>query len=200
MWIATTAEVSHVVMIMKSESYCTSYWQKPMEFFCYVDCMLLEFLHFVLAPAKFWYPFLLSVHYRFSKMVCTIWLTILLYALLTYSGFVDRISSFQKRSDAANISLLFDMQQGSDEPGSFAGLGYRLTPPTNAPETGHEGYYAIVSCPAVSGKSNTCSRNSWFRLIVHTNTCLEASAGLISTVDELANSWYFFKIFAVSLS
>ena len=81
---------------------------------------------------------------------------------LTYSaycadvcgGFVDRISSFQKKGDAANISLLFDTQQRSDEQGSFAGLGYHLTPPTNSPETAHGGYCAIVSCPVVSANSN----------------------------------------------
>jgi len=66
--------------------------------------------------------------------------------------FIDRISSFQKRSDAANISLLFNTQQRQDEQESFAGLGYHLTPPTSPPQ-GHGGYYAIVSCPSVSGKS-----------------------------------------------
>jgi len=66
----------------------------------------------------------------------------------------DRISSFQRRSDASNISLLFDAQQRNDEQESFAGLGYHLTPPANPPEGGHGGYYAIVSCPAVSNKTN----------------------------------------------
>jgi len=70
--------------------------------------------------------------------------------------FLDRISSFQRRSDASNISLLFDAQQHNDEQeSSFAGLGYHLTPPANPPQGGHGGYYAIVSCPAVSNRSNS---------------------------------------------
>jgi len=67
---------------------------------------------------------------------------------------MDRISSFQRRNDASNISLLFNAQQQNDEQeSSFAGLGYHLTPPTNPPPAGHGGYYAIVSCPAVCGRS-----------------------------------------------
>jgi len=73
--------------------------------------------------------------------------------------FLDRIASFQKRSDASSISLLFNAQQRSDEQESFAGLGYHLTPPTNPPQGGHGGYYAIVSCPAVSSKSNCYDRS-----------------------------------------
>jgi len=62
---------------------------------------------------------------------------------------IDRISSFQKRSDATNVSLLFNAQQQSGDQEPFAGLGYHLTPPASPPQAGHGGYYAIVSCPAV---------------------------------------------------
>ena len=92
-------------------------------------------------------------------VTCTVILILVLLTVLrkiVCTVFLDRISSFQRRSDASNILLLFNAQQHNDEQeSSFAGLGYHLTPPANPPQGGHGGYYAIVSCPAVSNRSNS---------------------------------------------
>jgi len=76
--------------------------------------------------------------------------------------FFGRIATFQKKSDVSNISLLFHAQQRTDEQESFAGLGYHLTPPANPPQSGHGGYYAILSCPAVSDNSITANFSSYY--------------------------------------